>query len=149
MNREILKRFQHRMLISSIILCAMWIFGVSANAQLSVEVSLPKSEGRKAVIKLVMKNSFSSGIKSARAAVFVSDDQGTMIGQASRWVIGGTKDRPALNADKETTYNFVVQTPNTFSSTNVTVRVNFTSVTLEDGARVDIRKDVSIVQKKN
>jgi hypothetical protein len=96
-----------------------------------------------------MKNSFSSGIKSARAAVFVSDDQGTMIGQASRWVIGGTKDRPALNADKETTYNFVVQTPNTFSSTNVTVRVNFTSVTLEDGARVDIRKDVSIVQKKN
>src|SRR5438045_4979638 len=57
----------------------------------SVVVSPPKVVGQKAVVQLAMKNEFEEVMKSARAAMFLLDEQGKMIGQGSQWVIGGGK----------------------------------------------------------
>ena len=74
------------------------LYPLSLSAELAVTVSLVKVAGQKAVVPLAMKNGFSEGIESARAAVFLLDDHGKMIGQASRWVIGGSQDKPGLAA---------------------------------------------------
>src|SRR5258707_6551407 len=67
-----------------------------ASAQLAVNVSPPKVTETKAVVPLAMKNDFSEKIESARAAVFLLDEQGKIVGHATKWVIGGTHDKPAL-----------------------------------------------------
>lgn len=68
----------------------------TAQAQLAVTVLPPKVTGSKAVVKPEMRNGLAEKIESARAVCFLSDDQGKVIGHATQWVIGGTKDRPAL-----------------------------------------------------
>ena len=62
---------------------------VAAQAQLAVTVSPPQVTGDKAIVPLEMKNNFSQGVASARAAVLLLDEQGKMVGQSSKWVIGG------------------------------------------------------------
>jgi hypothetical protein len=79
-------------------------------------------------------------VESARAQVFLINDQGKVVGQAARWVIGGTKDKPALSPDKETTFNFVVQTDKPFKKS----KVSFTRVVLEGGKLADVNKEVQI-----
>ena len=69
---------------------------LSAQAQLAVTVSPPKVVAQKAVVPLAMKNGLGEKIESARAAVFLLDQQGTMVGQATRWVIGGSQDKSGL-----------------------------------------------------
>jgi len=120
-------------------LCAL-----SADAQWAVAVSPPKVVGQKAVVQLAMKNNLAAKMESARAAIFLLDNQGTMVGQASRWVIGGTKNRPVLEPGKEATYNFVVQAAKPFATTNLTVKVSFSSVTLEGNNQLDVQKNVTI-----
>ena len=111
-----------------------------ADAQLIVRVDEPKATGRKAVIKLTMKNSFEEKVESARAQIFLLDDQGNVVGQAVRWVIGGTKDKPALAPDAETTFNFVVETDKPFTTNKMT----FTRLILEGGKVVDVNRNVEI-----
>src|SRR6266566_1277496 len=81
----------------------------AANADLTVRVDEPKRVGQKAVIKLTMRNTGKEKIECSRAEVFLLDDQGKVVGRGARWVIGGTKDKPGLSPDKETTFDFVVQ----------------------------------------
>jgi hypothetical protein len=66
------------------------LFPLLASAQLAVKVSPVKVTGTKAVVPLAIKNEFGEKIESARAAVFLLDENGKMIGQATKWVIGGT-----------------------------------------------------------
>ena len=115
-----------------------------AHANLVVKVGEPKATGSKAVIKLEMKNTFTEKIESARAVVFLFDDRGKVVGQTTRWVIGGTKDKPALAAGSKTTYNFVVPTDKPFTKT----KVSFNRVILEGGKTVDVNKDVTIEDAK-
>jgi hypothetical protein len=116
------------------------VFSLAASAQLTVTVSPPKTVGQKAVIKLAMKNTFTEKIESARAQVFLLDDQGRVVGRAARWVIGGTKDKPPLAPDAETTFNFVVDADTPFATSSVT----FTRLILEDGKLADVKKEVTI-----
>lgn len=125
----------------------MQFYAIAVNAQLSVTVSPPKVVGQKAVVQLALKNNLAAKVESARAAVFLLDDQGTMVGLATRWVIGGTKNHPALEPGKEATYNFVVQGQKPFATTNLTAKVSFTSATLAGGNQIDIQKEVIIFQK--
>ena len=112
----------------------------AAQAALTVKVDKPKQVGKKAVIKLTMKNTFTEKIESARAQMFLLDDKGRMVGQAVRWVIGGTQDKPALAPDAETTFNFVVATDKPFR----TNQVSFTRLILDGGKLADVTKDVSV-----
>lgn len=115
-----------------------------ARAELIVNVSVPKVVGQKTVIKVELKNAFPEKIESARAAVFLLDERGKMVGQSTKWVIGGTKDSPALASGKETTFNFVLQPRQSIASTNLTAKVSFSQVTLEGGKQADINKAVQI-----
>jgi hypothetical protein len=129
----------YRILIYFALICA-----VTAQAQLAVTVSPPKVIGQKAVVKLVMKNNLAGKVESARAACFLLDDQGKMIGQSAKWVIGGTKDRPPLEPKSETTFNFVITNPKPFTTTNLTAKISFSRVVLNGGKLADSTKDVQI-----
>lgn len=109
------------------LLCAL-----ATNAQLAVTVSPVKITGQKAVVTLSMTNIFAVPVESARAVCFLLDDHGTMVGQTSKWVIGGTKDRTPLPAKAGTSYNFVVTSPRVLGATNLAPRINFTRVVLAD-----------------
>ena len=81
----------YRILIYFALICA-----ATVQAQLAVAVSQPKVTGQKVMVTLAMKNSLTAKVESARAVCFLLDDQGKVIGQSTKWVIGGTKNRPAL-----------------------------------------------------
>ena len=115
-----------------------------AAAQLAVTVSPVKGTGSKAVIRLAMKNNFAEEVESARAVVFLLDDQGKVIGQSTKWVIGGTKERPPLEPAKEATYNFVIAASQPFTTTNLTAKVTFSRVVLAGGKLADASTAVSV-----
>jgi hypothetical protein len=113
-------------------------------AQLAVTVSPPKIIGQKAVVTLAMKNDFSEDIKSARASCFLLDDQGTMIAQSAKWVINSNLDKTGLTAGGTNVFNFVITSSQPFTTTNLTVKINFSRVVLESGALADVNKSVEI-----
>src|SRR6266542_2323362 len=79
-----------------------------AQAQLAITVSPPKVTGQKAIVPLAIKNNLAVKVESARAVVFLLDDQGKMAGQATRWVIGGTMQKPGLAADATNEFQLVI-----------------------------------------
>lgn len=115
-----------------------------AQAQLVVSVSPPKVVGQKAVVSLGMKNGFSENVESARAVCFVLDEQGKMVGQGTRWVIGGEADKAGLPAGATNLFHFVIASDKPFVSTNLAARVSFSRVVLENGKLADPAKQVII-----
>jgi len=109
-------------------------------AALTLKVSEPKTYGQKTIVKINLRNTFTNAIESARAVVFLLDANGKVVGQETRWIVGGTKDRPPLVPDAKTTFNFVVQSDKRFTKTKVTV----TRIVLEGGKLADLRKDVQV-----
>jgi hypothetical protein len=96
---------------------------IAVQAQLAVTVSPVKVAGQKAIVPLAMKNNFAEKIESACAAVFLLDEQGKMIGQATKWVIGGSRDKPGLAAGATNAFHFVIAADKPFASTNLTAKV--------------------------
>ena len=125
---------------SILLLCSLIISLLAANAALVAKAGAPKRIGQKVVVKLTMKNTFKETVQSARAEVFLLDDQGKVVGQAARWVIGGSKDRPALSPDKEATFNFVIEAGKPFAKS----QISFSRIVLEGGKLADANKDVQI-----
>ena len=119
-------------------------FVFAAYGQLSVAVSDVKLSGQKAVVPLQLENHLPSAIESARAAVFILDDQGKMLGQSTRWVIGGSRETKGLAAGGTNLYHFVVPLQKAVSTTNIIAKVTFTRVVLEGGKLADISKDLQI-----
>jgi hypothetical protein len=113
---------------------------LAAQAQLEVKVDEPKRVAQKAVVKLTLKNAFKEKVESARATVFLLDDEGKVVGQSTQWVVDGTKDAPVLAPDAEATFNFVVPTEDPFTKTKVT----FNRLILEGGKSVDPAKNVQL-----
>ena len=127
----------------NILIClaiCLLVTSLPVNASLVVKVGEPKMTGSKAIIKLELKNTFTEKIESARAVVFLLDDQGKVVGQMTRWVIGGTKDKPGLTSVAKSTFNFVVATDKPFTKT----KVSFNRVVMEGGKSVDANKSVEI-----
>jgi len=116
----------------------------SAPAQLRVIVSPPKITAQKAIVPLAIKNSFSQKIQSARAVVFLLDEQGKVTSQATRWVIGGSQDKSGLAPSATNSFYFVITNDKPFTTTNLTAKVQFTRVILENGKLADPKKDVEI-----
>lgn len=126
----------------------VWLVAaVSAHAQLAVIVSPPKVVGQKAVVPLAMRNDLSEKIESARAVVFLLDEQGKAVGQpTTRWIIGGSPDKPGLAAGATNAFHFVIASDKPFTSTNLTAKVSFSRVVLEGGKLADVTKDVSVTE---
>lgn len=115
-----------------------------SQAQLSVTVSPVKVTGQKAVVPLALKNNLNEKIESARAAVFLLDGQGKMVGQTTKWVIGGSEDKPGLAASATNSFHFVITADKGFVTTNLTAKVTFSRVVLEGGKLADVTKDVTV-----
>jgi hypothetical protein len=112
----------------------IWLFtAAAAEAKLFVKVDDPTRVGDKAIIKLTLKNTFSDKVKSARATLFLMNDEDKVVGQKSEWIIGGTKDKPGLAPNESTTYNFVVQPEKPFTKT----KLIFNRIILDGGKQVD------------
>ena len=126
------------------ILTGFFLSALAVQAQLAVTVSPPKLTGQKAIVPLAMTNHLAEPVESARAICFLMDEHGTMVGQSAKWVIGGTKDQPALQPKNGTTFNFVITSPQPFTSTNLTTRVSFSRVVLEGGKSANLTKDVIV-----
>ena len=116
------------------------------DAQLAVTISPPKVVGQKTVVPLAIKNSFGEKIESARAVVFLLDDQGKVVGQSTKWVIGGSQGKPGLAAGATNVFHFVIASDKPFATTNLTAKVTFSRVVLAGGKLADVNKDVKIEQ---
>ena len=130
-----------KLLCSAVILPVVLL---TATAQLAVTVSPPKMVGQKAIVKLAMKNGLAQKIESARAVCFLLDDQGKMIGQSAKWVIGQTKTGLASSATNN--FNFVITSSQPFTTTNLTAKVSFIRVVLDGGKQSDPRQAVIVSQ---
>jgi hypothetical protein len=111
-------------------------------AQLAVTVSPPTVIGQKAVVKLAMKNNLTDKVESARAVCFLLDDQGKMVGQSTKWVIG--QNKIGLESGATNTFNFVITSPQPFATTNLTAKVSFSRVVLSGNQVADVNKNVQI-----
>ncbi len=115
-----------------------------AHAQLAVTVFPPKVTGQKAVVPLAMRNGFSEKIESARAVVFLLDEQGKMVGQGTRWIIGGSQDKLGLAARATNAFHFVIASDKPFTTTNLIAKVRFSRLVLEGGKVADVNNSVQI-----
>lgn len=131
-----------------IISTAVFFCAGTIQAELAVTVSPPKITGQKAVVPLALKNNFSEKIESARAAVFLLDDQGKMVGQSTKWVIGGSNTN-GLAAGATNAFHFVITSDKPFTTTNLTTKVSFSRVVLEGGKLADAAKEVQVQNTKN
>jgi hypothetical protein len=123
----------------------IYLLGLSAaHAQLAVTVSPPNIMGQKAVVPLTMRNGFTEKVESARAVVFLLDEQGKMVGQGTRWVIGGDQNKPGLAVGATTAFHFTIASDKPFTSTNLTPKVIFSRLILEGGKVADVNKSVQI-----
>lgn len=125
-------------------LAAILLWPLLASAQLAVTVSPVKVAGQKAIVPLAMKNNFTDKIESARAVCFLLDEQGQMIGSATKWVIGGSQDRPGLAPGTTNAFNFVVAAAKPFTTTNLTAKVSFSRVVLAGVKLADASTAVSV-----
>ncbi len=123
-------------------------FCLSVHAQLAVTILPPKVIGQKVIVELRMTNGFPEKVESARAVCFILDDQGKMVGQSTKWVISAMRNRPGLESKKAATFNFVVTSPQPFSTTNLTAKVTFNRLILAGGQAADVDKTVLIKNAK-
>jgi len=128
--------------ICQIVFCFAFLCVITTHAQLAVTISSPKITGQKAVVTLAMTNNLAESVASACAVCFLLDDQGKLVSQSSKWVIGGTKDRPALKSKQGASFNFVMNSPQPFTTTNLTAKVSFSRIVLTNGKLADVRQTV-------
>ena len=119
---------------------------VIAQAQLTVTVSLPKVTGQKTVVQLTMTNELTNEVKSARAICILTDNQGKMVGQSTKWVIG--QNKTALEPKGEAKFNFVITSPRPLVTTNLTAKIIFSRLILDDGKLANPQQFVSITPAK-
>jgi hypothetical protein len=111
------------------------------HAALSIQVAPPKTTGSKVVVKLDLQNTYSTNqITAVRAVVFLLDSENKVVGRSTSWVIGGGKDKPVLEANAKTTYNFLVPTDKPFTKAQVLVE----RIVLDNGKLANALKDVQI-----
>lgn len=122
---------------------------VVGNAELMVTVLPPRITAQKVVVPIVMKNNFSEAVEGARAVVFVMDESGQMLGQGTRWVIGGKAEpTAALIAGGTNTFYFVVNSQRLLPTTNIVTQVKFSRLLLQSGRVADPERSVSIKLRK-
>jgi hypothetical protein len=121
------------------------LLGVAnASAQLAVSIAPVKFAGQKAVVPLTLSNGLPQQIESARAVCFLLDEQGKMVGQSTKWIIGGSQTN-GLPAGATNRFYFVITSPTGFGTTNLSTRLSFTRLVLQGGKPANPTRDISIV----
>lgn len=119
---------------------------LTVRGQLAVTVSPPKVTGQKAVVELSLKNGLTNEVKSARAICLLLDEQGKMVGQSTKWVIGQNKKN--LEPSGEAKFNFVITSPQPLVSSNLTAKVIFSRVVLDGSKLANPQQLVTIAPAK-
>ena len=132
----------------AIMLCSLALAVTLCRADLIVTPSAPKITGNKTVVTLGLKNTFSQPIESARAIVFLLDEKGKMVGQSTKWGIGGSPSERGLAAGATNVFNFVITSTQPLTSTNLTAKVSFERLILEGGKLTNPNKVVTVEQLK-
>lgn len=127
-----------------IVLPLLLLTALACQAQLNVTVAPLKVVGQKAIVPLAFKNNLLEKIESARAAVFLFDEQGKMVGQATKWVIEENGSKTGLPAGATNSFFFVVSASKPFPTTNLTAKITFSRVVLQNGKLADTTKDVVV-----
>ena len=83
-------------------------------------------------------------VESAQAVVFLLDEQGKMVGQGTRWVIGGSQDKPGLATGATNAFHFVIASDKPFTTTNLSTKVSFSRLVLDGGRLADVIRDVRV-----
>ena len=125
-------------------LCLGLFAAVSAPAQLQVTVSSPKVTGQKAVVALALTNGLPEKVESVRAAAFLMDPSGNVVGRGTRWIVGGTEERPGMAPGATNTFLFVITGDQPFATTNLTAQFLVNRVVLSSGELADPTKTVTI-----
>lgn len=110
---------------------------VLTHAQLTAILSPTKVAGQKAIVGVHLHNDFTNDIESARAVCFLQDSQGKMIGETTQWVIGEKKS--VLKAGESSSFNFVITGREPFADTNLTAKISFIRINLDNGGFVNAR----------
>ena len=66
-----------------------------------------------------LTNRYPEKIESARVTLFLIDGAGKVVGQSTRWVIGGSPDKPGLESSAGTLFYFVVDSDKPFKTNRV------------------------------
>ena len=119
-----------------IVLVALMLSPAVAQATLAVQVEEPNWTGSQAFVRISMRNTGTNSVQSARAVMFLFDDQGKVLGQRAAWVIGGTKEKPGLAPAATARHFFVIPTDKAVKKTKVT----FTRIILDNGRILDAGK---------
>ena len=98
-------------------------------------------------MQLKMTNNFTNQIESARAICFLLDDQGKLVAQSTKWVIGLKKT--VLASKGKATFNFVIANSSPFATTNLTAKVSFSRLVLEGGKLGNPNKEVTVEQQQS
>lgn len=122
---------------------------ISARADLLVTSEPVKVNGQSALVKLDMRNTFKQKVESVRAVVFLMDPQGVVVGQSVKWVITGQKDLPALPSGGTNRFYFVIPLNRPLTSSNLTAKVQFNRVELDNGRLVSIPIAVKVTESKH
>jgi len=129
--------------MNKILTISVLLICVTVHGQLTVMVSPPKVTGQKAVVELTMTNDLTNEVKSARAICLLLDEQGKMVGQSTKWVIGQNKTH--IDPKGESKFDFVITTPQPLASSNLTAKVIFSRVIL-DGGKFANPQDVTAIK---
>lgn len=116
---------------------------MNSHAGVVVKTSVSKKAKDKVDVMLQMKNTFGEPITSARATVFLIGDEGKVVGQTTKWVIGAAPGGPALRQSASTTYHVVFSNSKPFSST----KIIFNKIVLQSGQLGNPSQDVVIESK--
>ena len=76
------------------------------------------------------------------------DPQGVVVGQSVKWVITGQKDLPALPSGGTNSFNFVIPLNRPLATSNLTAKVEFNCVELDNGRLVSIPTAVKVTESK-
>ncbi len=117
-SRSFPKSISAKVCFAILALCALC---ARAMAQLTVTVAATRTVGKKAVITLGVTNSYPEKVQSARATIFLLDDAGKVVGQSTRWIIGGLPEKPGLDAKAGTLFHFVIETDKPYTTNRVFV----------------------------
>ena len=132
------------MKIIVVMLLALISLTATVSAQpLTVKVSPLKTVGQKTLVELTMTNRGTNRIEAARAVCFVLDQNGQMVGQAAKWVIG--QNKTSLEPNGQAKFNFVITAPHPLMATNLTAKVSFSRLILQGGKQANPQNNVAII----
>ncbi len=138
--RQFKKRDNNWIMKTITLMVLLLLPAISVHAALELAVGKPKTYTKLTVIKMDLHNSFPDQIKSAEAVVFLMSDKGKVVGQKSRWILGGPDRRPALAPGSSTSFFFVVSNADSFTTAKVLV----TRLIFENGKLGNILRDVKV-----